>query len=46
MLWQQGFDVGVLPRLACPDGHERVPVVGRDDGDGVEILVVERPVTS
>ena len=35
------FDVDVLAGLAGPDGDERVPVVGRGGGDGVDFLVVE-----
>jgi hypothetical protein len=35
------FDVDVLARLAGPDGRERVPVIGGDDGDGVNLLVVK-----
>ena len=35
------LDVDVLAGLAGPDGHQRVPVVGRGDRDGVEVLVVE-----
>ena len=30
------FDQHVLSRLAGPDGQQRVPMVGRRDGDGVE----------
>src|SRR5207253_10587248 len=36
------LDVDVLAGLAGPDRHEGVPVVGRRDGDGVKVLVVER----
>ncbi len=35
------FDVNVFARLARPDGGERVPVIWGDDGDGVNLLVVE-----
>ena len=35
------LDVDVLAGLAGPDGHQGVPVVGRGDGDGVEVLVFE-----
>ncbi len=35
------LDVDVLAGLAGPDGGQRVPVVGRGDGDGVDFLVVE-----
>ena len=37
------FDVDIFTGLAAPDSHEGVPVVGRHDGDGVEILVLQRP---
>ena len=36
------FDVDVLARLAGPDRHQRVPVVRRGDGDGIEALVLQR----
>ena len=36
------LDVDVLAGLAGPDGHQRVPVVGRGDGHRVELLIVER----
>ena len=32
------FDVDVLARLQAEDGHGRMPVVGRGDGDGVDVL--------
>jgi len=33
-----GFlDVDILAGLKCPDAHERVPVVGRRDRDGIEV---------
>src|SRR5205807_72784 len=35
------FDVDVFARLAGPDGHQRVPVVGRGNRDGVKILVLQ-----
>ena len=35
------LDVDVLAGLQRPDGGERVPVVGRGDDDGVDVLVVE-----
>lgn len=35
------FDVDVLAGLQPVDGHGRVPVVGRGDGDGVDIFLVE-----
>ena len=34
--------VDILARLHCPDGHQGVPVVGRGDRDGVDILAVEQ----
>src|ERR1700730_11280300 len=36
------FDVNVFPGLAGPDGHERVPMIGSGDGDGVNVFVVEK----
>src|SRR5262249_41928365 len=35
------LDVDVLVGLARPDRHERVPVVGRGDRDGVEVPVFQ-----
>ena len=35
------LDEDVLARLAGPNGQQRVPMVRRHDGDGVERLVVE-----
>src|SRR6266436_1415867 len=35
------FDVDVFPGLAGPDGHERVPMIGRGDGDGVNVFVLK-----
>src|ERR1700676_5605852 len=35
------FYVNVFPGLAGPDGHERVPMIGSGDGDGVNVFVVE-----
>ena len=35
------FDVNVFACLTRPDGGERVPVIWGDDGDGVNLLVVE-----
>jgi hypothetical protein len=35
------LDIDVLARLASPDGGQRVPVIGRRDADGVDLLVVE-----
>src|SRR6185312_17313832 len=37
------LDVDILPRLTAPDRRQRVPVVGRRDRDGVNLLVVENP---
>ena len=37
------LDIDVLAGLACQDGAERVPMVGRGDNDGVHIIVVEHP---
>ena len=37
------FDVDVLARLAGQDRHERVPVIGRGDGDRVDVAIVEHP---
>jgi hypothetical protein len=36
------FDIDVFTRLAGPNGNQRMPVVARGDGNGVEFLVVER----
>ena len=36
------LDVDVLAGLAGPDGVEGVPVVGRGDGDGVDVLVLQQ----
>jgi hypothetical protein len=36
------FDVYVLARLAGPDRHERMPVVGGRRGNGVDFLVFEQ----
>src|SRR5262249_46351657 len=38
---QRLLDVDVLAGLAGPDGHQRMPVVRRGDGEGVQLLVVE-----
>ena len=35
------LDVDVLARLAGPDRHERVPVIGRRNRHGVDIPIVE-----
>ena len=39
---QRLLDVDVLARLAGPDGGQGVPMVGRGDDDGVDVLVVEQ----
>jgi hypothetical protein len=36
------FNIDILSRLAGPDGHQRMPVIGRGDRDGIEVLVIER----
>ena len=36
------FHVDVLARLHRPDGHEGVPVVGRGDRDGIDVLAVQK----
>ena len=36
------FHVDILARLHGPDGHQGVPVVGRGDRDGVDVLAVEQ----
>src|SRR6266404_6241373 len=36
------FHIDVFRRLAGPDGHERVPMIRRSDGDGVDIFVLEQ----
>jgi hypothetical protein len=36
------FDVHILARLAGPDRHQRMPMVGRGDRDDIQRLVVER----
>ena len=35
------LDVHVLAGLAGPDRHQRVPVIGRGDHDGVDVLAVQ-----
>src|SRR5262249_27382529 len=35
------LDVDILARLAGPNGHQGVPVVGRGDGDGVEGFILQ-----
>ncbi len=35
------FDVDIFAGLAGPDGDERVPMIGRGDGDRVHIFVFE-----
>ena len=37
------FDVNVLAGLGGPNGDQRVPVVGRGDGNRIDVFVVERP---
>src|SRR6266852_343365 len=34
--------IDVFPGLTGPDGHQRVPMIGRSDGDGVDIFVLEQ----
>src|SRR5215471_13773523 len=36
------LDVDVFARLAAPDSHEGVPVVGSRDGDGIDGLVIKQ----
>ena len=36
------FHIDVFPRLAGPDGDQRVPVIGSCDGDGVNVFVFEK----
>ena len=36
------FDIHVLAGLGGPNGHQRVPMVGSGDGDGIQVLVVQR----
>ena len=36
------LDVDVLAALRTPDGHQRVPMVRRRHGDGVDVLVGDR----
>ena len=36
------FHIHVFPGLARPDGHQRVPMIGRSDGNGVDIFVLEQ----
>src|ERR1700757_3135693 len=35
------FYIDVFAGLASPDGHERVPMIGSGDGDGVDVFVFE-----
>src|SRR5260221_5792 len=35
------LDVGVLPGLACRDGEDAVPVIGRRHQDRVDVLLIE-----
>src|SRR2546430_4744895 len=36
------FHIHVFSGLAGPDGHQRVPMIGRSNGDGVDIFVLEQ----
>ncbi len=36
------LDINILAGLASPDGSQRMPVVGGGNGDGVNVLVLER----
>ena len=36
------FDVDVFAGLAGPDAHERVPMIGSGDGDGIDVFVFEQ----
>ena len=36
------LDIDVLARLAGPDRRQRMPVIGRGDGDGIDLLVLQR----
>src|SRR5712692_6894733 len=35
------LDIHIFTRLAGPDGHERVPVVGCSDGDGIQLFILQ-----
>ena len=38
----KGFlDIDIFFRLACPDRHKAVPVVGRSDRDHIDFFVIE-----
>ena len=37
------FHVNILARLHRPDRGQRMPVIGRGDGDGVHVLVLQQP---
>ncbi len=39
---QRLLDVDVLAGLAGPDRHQRVPVIGRGGGHGVDVLVLQQ----
>ena len=36
------FHVDVFAGLGAPDGHERVPMIRRGNGNGIEVLILER----
>ena len=36
------FYVDIFSSLAAPDGHERVPVIGSGDGNGVNFFIFEK----
>src|SRR5215472_1546740 len=35
--------VNIFAGLAGPDRHQRMPVIGRGDGNGVNILILKKP---
>ena len=35
------LDIDVFARLAAPDGRQRMPMIGRGDGDGINLLVFQ-----
>ena len=37
------FHINVFARLGRPDGHERMPVIWRGDGNCIQRLIVQRP---
>src|SRR5262245_26907235 len=37
------FHIDILARLHRPDRGERMPMIGRGDGDGVHVLVLQQP---